>query len=116
MAKINNEKHKTKEVELLCSTGKSVLTSLHNFNLKKRLDDTEYFLIVKAVINGIKTQAVQLNLSIEKTNCLEKKMIDYSRNLYIKLCLSHGEEDIKLASQKGSNYFDYVYEYGKHPR
>ena len=107
-----------KEVKLLCSTGKMILSSLHAFNVKKGLDDTEYLPVVKAAINGIKTQAVLLELPREEINKIVKEMIEHSKNSYIDFWLSndyvyeyeYGYEDEELASQEGVYYFDHIYE------
>ena len=106
------------EIALLYSTGKNVLSSLQEFNLKKGLDDTEYLPVVKATINGIKTQAVQLDLPIEKIDKLIKDMIDYSKMLYVEIWVSNGEigENKEQAAKDGEYYFDYVYEHENHPR
>jgi hypothetical protein len=109
------------EVNLLCSTGKLILSSLHTFNVKKGLDDTEYLPVVKAAISGIKTQAVLLELPSDEINNIVREMIEHCKISYIEFWLSNedkigdGDGDKELASQEGVYYFDHIYEHEKLP-
>jgi len=58
-----------------------------------------------------------IDLNEMEISQLEETLKGYSRQLYVEVWLSHGNdgEDVDESTEEGNYYFDYIYEHEEHP-
>ncbi|MBL7174444.1 MAG: hypothetical protein ISS66_01345 [Desulfobacteraceae bacterium] len=103
--------------------GMSILKNLFDFYCEKKLDDEEYIPVVKIIIKGIQESMPASNVPEKEIESLKNRLIEFNRELYKDLWLKHAKEhenpeqlDLDGELDSAAYYFDYIYEYGEHPR
>lgn len=94
----------------------AVLDSLHENYETVHMDDIEYILLLKVIMQGVE-RGISHNEESEM-EIIKKEFYIYSRKLYLKTWLSNGDEgeDIEQAKQEGMQWFDYSYTNEEYPR
>ena len=103
--------------------GKAILHDYFDFYCEQTLDDAEYILAVKIIINGIAKSMASDRFDMKDIQAVKKSLTEFNRDLYINSWLIQAKEDenensldLEEESETAKYYFDYIYEHGEHPR
>jgi hypothetical protein len=101
--------------------GRSILRNYFEYYTNNSIDDAEYIPTVRVIIEGI-TEGMG-SCGMGKPNCdeLAENLKTFNREMYQYLWIKHakqkeGQLDLEKESQSAKYDFDYIYEYGEHPR
>lgn len=109
------------KTEIVEDLGKAIIKRLHDYNEEVGFDDAEYIPIIKRTIEAIEGYIVNSEKEIEYSEDIKSVLFNYSKELYVELCIKHSVEDNEEASvdevrEESDEYFRYIYEHEEHPR
>jgi len=103
--------------------GKTVLADFYRHYSKVGLDDAEYVPVVRVIIEGIGKALAEAGAGKKDVKAAEETLKKFNRDLYLKGWLKNAREDLgknevdlEEETEEGTDYFDYIYKHGDHPR
>ena len=109
-------------IDAVEGTIKCILARLSKVSFENRLDDSEYIITIKAVIEAAELHLKDNPEIAEDPGLLIRELYTYARNLWLKnLSPDNEQETVNLSDSDERNeyqtyYFDYLYNRGIYPR